>query len=303
MASWEDRLTSWTGPASNNEDEKRERTEREIRAALARHAGLSELDLHVYAKGSYANNTNVRLDSDVDIAVENRSIFTADGLDDGNVTREEIGFEPYTGPYPTFESFKAAVHEALTDAFGTTAVKRENKCITVRERSTTLPADVVPCWEYHHYYRNRQGRAAYDQGTVLWSDRTQLRVENYPQQHYDNGVAKNGRTGRRYKRTVRALKRLENDMVDAGAVDPVPSYLIECLVFACPDRVFSPLSYVNIVSGVLGHVYEHTSHPETPDNRWTEVNDIKYLFHPAQKWTPAQAREFTQAAWTYMGLG
>lgn len=303
MASWEDRLASWTGPASDTEDDKRDRTEREIKKALAAHPGLSRQTVKVYAKGSYANNTNVRLDSDVDIAVENTSIFHPDGLDEGDVTREEIGFTPYDGPYPTFESFKQAVHEALVDAFGTRAVRRENKCITVRERSTTLPADVVPCWTYHDYYRSPSGRATYQQGTVLWADRNKARVENYPQQHYDNGVSKNQRTRRRYKETVRVVKRLENEMVDARVIEPVPSYLIECLVYACPDHVFSRMSWVEIVRGVLGTVYDHTRTREPDGDRWLEVNDIKYLFHPAQKWTQQQAHRFSDAAWDYLELG
>jgi len=41
-----------------------------IRAAVKDHPGFKGCGLSVYAKGSYANNTNVRTDSDVDIAVQ-----------------------------------------------------------------------------------------------------------------------------------------------------------------------------------------------------------------------------------------
>jgi predicted nucleotidyltransferase len=66
----EDKLAGWTGPSSTSEQEKQERTERMIREAVKNHEPFADCDLKVYAKGSYANNTNVRADSDVDVAVE-----------------------------------------------------------------------------------------------------------------------------------------------------------------------------------------------------------------------------------------
>jgi tRNA nucleotidyltransferase (CCA-adding enzyme) len=74
---WEATLRDWSGPASSTEEDKRERTER-----LVRHAIQSSMDLpssvRVFAKGSYANNTNVRRDSDVDVAVEWTATFLYD---------------------------------------------------------------------------------------------------------------------------------------------------------------------------------------------------------------------------------
>lgn len=42
-------------------------------------------------------------------------------------------------------------------------------------------------------------------------------------QHYDNGVAENSVTGRRYKRIVRAVKNIENGMCDRGVIKAVLS--------------------------------------------------------------------------------
>ena len=44
--------------------------ERMIKEAVRDHPGFADCSLTVYAKGSYANNTNVRADSDVDVAVQ-----------------------------------------------------------------------------------------------------------------------------------------------------------------------------------------------------------------------------------------
>jgi tRNA nucleotidyltransferase (CCA-adding enzyme) len=65
--SLEDKLAAWTRPSSDTEQDKQDRTERMIRQAIDSHAAFSNCSLKVYAKGSYANNTNVRSDSDVDI--------------------------------------------------------------------------------------------------------------------------------------------------------------------------------------------------------------------------------------------
>src|SRR5665648_567183 len=66
----EEKLAGWTGPSSSTEQDKQERTERMIREAVAAHDAFKGSAYNIYAKGSYANNTNVRSDSDVDIAIE-----------------------------------------------------------------------------------------------------------------------------------------------------------------------------------------------------------------------------------------
>src|SRR5690242_5552675 len=79
---WEAWLRAAAEPPSNNEDDKRERTENQIRAALANCDAVKGRPYIVYAKGSYANNTNVRLNYDVDIAVEYRGFFYNDFMFD-----------------------------------------------------------------------------------------------------------------------------------------------------------------------------------------------------------------------------
>ena len=48
----EDQLANWTNPAFDNEDKKREDTERMIREAIRGHGLLQTLSIDVYAKGS-----------------------------------------------------------------------------------------------------------------------------------------------------------------------------------------------------------------------------------------------------------
>src|SRR5665647_452689 len=72
---WESWLKSAAQRPSDHEDSKRDRTERQIRAALDASDALQGRPWRVYVKGSYANNTNVRLNYDVDIAVEYYGYF------------------------------------------------------------------------------------------------------------------------------------------------------------------------------------------------------------------------------------
>lgn len=53
--SLEDKLSGWTGPSSDTEKDKQDRTERMIREAINSHKPFDNCSLKVFAKGSYAN--------------------------------------------------------------------------------------------------------------------------------------------------------------------------------------------------------------------------------------------------------
>ena len=251
---WEFTLRSWVKPPSDYEDSKRNKTEAEIKAALKASQALANVKYKVYAKGSYANNTNVRLDYDVDIAVEctEFAYYSNDGAagDIRKIAKIEEAVRKVKGSY-TYVEFKDDVENALVDYYGRSAVKRGNIAIRVREKKTTLPADVVPCYEYHyHYDADSAGAVLYHQGTRVYPDLGHY-FSNWPQQQKDRGVSKNDKTGRRYKRMVRALKRLENELVSEGLLDDLPSFLIECLVYNVPNDKFNHTNYVDDMRAVL----------------------------------------------------
>jgi hypothetical protein len=287
-------FASWTKPAFDNEDEKREYTERTIREAIRSHPDLRGLSVNVYAKGSYKNNTNVRRDSDVDVAVELRNIYIPEY--GPGVNQQDTGFTPYSDPYDT-SRFKDHVGDALRGAFGSSAVQRANKVFVVRQGTRNLAADVVPCFTYRWYPTVWR----YHEGILLLPDKPGPRPHNFPQQQYGNGCTKNDafHTAKRFKRVVRILKRLENKMVEDGASPKVPSYLIECLVYNVPDGRFGTGTWAGDLRNVLGYIW-HNTEDASCEQEWLEVNGIKYLFHAAQKWTREQARAFVYAAYQYV---
>jgi len=257
--------------------------------------------IRVFDKGSYKNNTNVRLDSDVDVAVEFQEIFYWAATNDAaGVSGADLGITPYSGSYPP-ERFKDDVEHALVNRFGRSAVARGNKAIHVHEDSRSPAAGVVPCFTYHRYYAiGYNYRPLYHRGIQIHPD-SGSRIENWPEQNYERGVAKNEATGRRYKRVVRILKRLENDMVEKGITAEMPSFLTECLVYNVPNQGFQNHSYQADVRYVLAHLFNGTLNGGGSDE-WVEVNGLKWLFHPTQRWSRVEAHSFVSRARDYVGF-
>ena len=298
--SWEDTLRKWKNPPSENEKSKRNRTEAQIREALESHDFLDSPKFSVYAKGSYANNTNVRLDYDVDIAVECKEFFYSDliGNPGGISDKYDLDIVPYSGGY-TKDQFKSDVELA----FGRKAVERGTIALRVRENKTTLPADVVPCFEYRRIhsvkypfdgsYDHAEGHCVFPKGGS--------KIKNYPKSQKVNGTAKNNRTGHRYKSLVRILKRLENQLSNENLIADLPSYLVECLVYNVPDEYFGHDSYLEDLRAVLATIYNETMNQEKC-KYWMEVNGIKYLFRSSQNWSYSNAHDFADKAWDYVGF-
>ncbi len=288
-------------PPSDTEDDKRQRTEKQIRDALASYQPLQGRPYSVYVKGSYANNTNVRLNYDVDIAVEYRGYFFYDlAFDLEGQPKEAVGIVDSVDPYSIAE-FKADVQAALEVAYGVSAVTPGRIAYRVREKKTTLPADVVPCWEYRRYDRIDNGVPSFHEGSCVFPTGG-YRTPNYPAQQLRNGNAKNNGTGYRYKRMVRALKRLQTRLVEAGTLErEVPSYSIECLVYNVTNGSFGHAGYLADMREVLAQIFNATLQ-NGEWNDWEEVNQLKYMFRGAPPATRAEAYALAEAAWNELGL-
>jgi len=298
---WEAWLRKAAARPSNHEDSKREKTEKEVKVALAASDALKGRPYRVYVKGSYANNTNVRLNYDVDVAVEYYGYFYFDLVFDlEGHPKSDVGVVPSDDPYSRDE-FKRDIKDALVTAFGSAAVETGSIAYRVRKKMTTLPADVVPCWEYRRYDRITAGVASFQQGSCVYPT-GESRKANYPQQQYDNGVTKNEATGRRYKRMTRVLKRLQTRLLDAGVeLDSIASYHVECIVYNVPDDHFNHLTYKADLRAVLAFMFNQTL-ADGNWNDWKEVNGLKYLFRGGGGPTRAQVHAFASAAWDKVGF-
>ncbi|MCH7388142.1 nucleotidyltransferase [Acinetobacter modestus] len=168
--------------------------------------------------------------------------------------------------------------------------------IQIDASTARVNADVVPCFSYRYYMENSQRDGTKNFRTDGKS------VVNYPLQQIKNGKDKNNRTNYNYKKGVRILKYIENEMAIKGSCKELPSYFIECLAYNCPDYIFTRTTWSQILREMIIHIY-HTLEGEEPNiERWVEVNEYFYLFHSQQKWTREEGRAFALAAWNYCGF-
>lgn len=188
--------------------------------------------VHIFVQGSYANNTCIRNESDVDIAVVREDLFEyAFGVNFSSSTAEKV---------KEAKALKDAVERVLKNRF-TYQVHRENKSIKVDGNAYRKHADTVPCLSLHYFYRSHLGDyLTYQDGIVIFADDGSV-IRNFPKQHIANGKAKNVRTNHYYKKMVRIMKKMRHLMSDYGykSADEVSSFGLESLLWNVPDSYFT----------------------------------------------------------------
>ena len=297
MSDWEDTFTSWAKGPSTTEQTKCENAESAVNKAIAAHKKLSVMDVTVFPQGSYRNRTNVKQDSDVDICVRLNSTFFPK-YPPGK-TREDFGD---TEGSISFADYKNLVQKALEDYFGASSVRRGDKAFNIHENSYRIDADVVPTFKHKRYCLNDNGTHYILTGIGFDTDAGK-RILNWPDQHYENGLKKHEDTGKQYRKMIRILKRMRNEMQDEGieAANDIASCLIESLVWNVPNEGFGHDTYEGDVRYVLARIYNKTIKYEDC-SEWGEVSELKYLFRTTQPWTREQAHKFISAAWDYVGF-
>ena len=291
----EDTFTSWSKGPGATEQEMCDNAARAVKNAIDGSSTLSGMDITVFAQGSYAARTNVRQNSDVDICVRLNSVAFSDYPDGkGNVDYGRVESDL------KFADYRNMIGTALTEYFGARAVTRGGKAFDVHENSYRIDADVIATFEHRRYFSDGTNR--WHEGVAFKTDGGDL-IKNFPGQCYDSGVAKNDRTGRRYKRVIRILKRLRDTMQeeDIAAANNVASFMIECLVWNVPDDRFGHDTYTADVRAVLANTFNATLSDESC-SEWLEVSQLKWLFKGNKPWTRKQAHDFLSAAWDRCGF-
>lgn len=286
----ENQLIRWTNPSSNAEAEKQNNTQKVIREAIDEHSSFSHIKslIDVYPKGSYANNTNVKLDSDVDIVVEYKG-FTYTSIYNSTVLTKPLATNTNSG-YWSPQRFRNEVESALSKKF-LGSLSTGNVAFQIASNYKTVNADVVPCFNFKYRYNNK----IYE-GTKIFPINGGS-IENYPKLQLKLGVDKNVRTGRRYKKAVRILKNIENYLVENNLSEPMPSYLLECLVYNCPESYFEEKTWKNIMMNCIVSIALASN---KNNQEWVEANGVKTLFDLNQKWSSSEVREFSGAVWNIL---
>ena len=288
---WEDTFNAWSKPPGQTEQERCANAESVVRTAIKTSNALKKRNIKVFTQGSYRNNTNVKKESDVDVAILCYDTFFH-YLPEGT-TREDFKISPADYAYSTF---KNELGEALVAYFGSSAVSRGNKAFNIKENSYHVEADAAPFFEHRRYHKD----GSHISGVEFEPDNGG-RVINWPEQHYENGVNKNDQTSRNFKAAVRILKSLALDMEDnnVAVAKQIPGFLSECLVWNVPNNSFNYNTYKQIMRACLAHLFNNTRKDEEC-SEWGEVSELKYLFKGQQKWTSEQAHNFISSAWDYL---
>lgn len=287
-----DTLSGYTHPVSGSEDATIQNVVKMVRDAIDDCDKLRDLEIEVFLQGSYANNTNVRQNSDVDINVCLKSTFYYN-LPEGR-TKEHYNIYPATVQYPDFKDY---VEKALKDKFGEDNVKRKNKCIHIKENTYHHEADVVPTFEYRNY-----GYFDVKYSGVKFLTDDFKTIVNYPKQQVENGTDKNDRTHRRYKRTVRILKRIRYRMIDEKVVvNPnISSFLIESLLWNVPTHLYATDDLNIRLKEILGYLLGKTTREDSMSS-WNEESNLLPLFGPDRKWSVCDVSEFVIQVFRYLG--
>ncbi|MCK9452680.1 MAG: nucleotidyltransferase [Bacteroidales bacterium] len=288
----EQTLTNWTKPPSDTEQTKLENSERMVRDAISADEKLKQKSTETFGQGSYANNTNVRLNSDIDINVRYTGGFYFDLPKDK--TREDFGITPTSY---TFSEFKDDVENALVTKFGRNDVKRKDKCITIIGNSYRIETDVVPTWNYRRYAEN----GTFVLGAKFFTDSLNKEVVNFPKQHIQNGIDKNTNTYRAFKRLTRLHRKLRYKMIEDGepVSDNITSFLLECLTWNVPNSTINAYNtWTDRLKQSIIYIHEKTK-TEEGCKEWGEVSELLYLF-VGRKWSREDVNEYMVQLWNYL---
>lgn len=287
----DDRLALWARPLSETEDTKCTNAREQVTSVMRNKFGN---DVRVFIQGSYANRTNVRQDSDVDIVVVHTGFYFPD-TSFLPKEQEQLYWSNFTSSTYTFDQFRREVHAVLSATFPL-MIEPKEKCLKVRGNTNRVNADVVPAFEHHRL----SSHTAIQHTGIAFNTLSGEKVVSFPEQHYDNGVLKNDRTGRTYKQVVRILKNVRNALIENGTIDQklVSSYFIECLVWNVSDDYFNGTSLRDITRNVIGKIWNDMREPSIANN-YAEISDLHWLLRGPTK-TSAQAELFALKAWHYL---
>lgn len=294
MALTEYWLQLWATPPTRDND-KSASTYAIIKPILEKRFGDK---VKIFLQWSYANSTNIRKDSDIDIVICYQNSYFAEisSLSDSD---KELYNKNRTDATYLFSQFKNDVQICLEEVFWKPPyTERIDKCIRVFWKWIRVDADIVPSFVLKMF-------KTYNTTTAEWikliSDKWES-IISFPKQHLENGEQKNIQTNKKYKDCVRILKNCKKELIEKRIIseDLISSFFIECLVWNVPNTYFQKYWYIETIKSVLVKIYEDMKN-ETIWKKYTEVNNIYYLIQPSRtKITKDDVVNFIEKSYSYI---
>ena len=257
-------------------------THKSIRIALNQHNWPQGMNHEAYLQGSYANYTNIRGNSDVDLVVESSSVFYS------NLSQDEKQHLGLTGGSYAFAAFRNEVIEALISYYGPNLVDYSSqKSIKIAASSNRLVADVIPCIQYRWYHQ----LSVIAEGITFWTQNSNQQIINYPKIHLQNGANKNQRTNNNYKPSVRMFKNARERILEdnPSLQGSYPSYFVECLLYNVPDQCFSN-SFANTHCDVVNFLSSQS--PQSLAQFRCQNEQLLLFGSDSTQWDITRAKDF-----------
>lgn len=244
----------------------------------------------IFLQGSYANNTNVKQNSDVDICVMYKNVFRY---------RMPSGYSldgKYSDSTLSYKELRDNIKNALIKKFGESRVIDKNKAIRILSNTYTTDADVVVAFQYR-YYTNQDN---FKEG-IAYTALDGTNVVNYPKIHIENGNKKNTATNHMYKKMVRIFKKIMYDMQDDN-IDlskEVKGFVLECMCYNYPnDKLYQYMDtkYTENLKNMINYFINNSL------SLWKEVNEIKELFGTEKNKSEKYYKDFIFAVKRYIDV-
>jgi hypothetical protein len=289
----EQAFINWSKPASKTEEQRISNAIRMIKEAIRDYDNLKNKDIEIFVQGSYANNTNVKAKSDVDVCVMLKDTFYSEYPN--GYTDSDYGF---VSGENSFNDFRKDVINALKNKYGNENIKPGNKSIKMESTSYRVEADAVPAFQYRNYkIINSTNENNFIEG-IKFLSKSKDEVINYPKKHIEQGKIKNSNTQRRYKRVTRIFKRIRHQMIQDGipVKKCISSFLIESLLFNVPDDYFS---YDELLNQKIKDIIKYLQN----DNKenYFEVSSKLKLFDDTRKWDINSVDKFLKQMYKFLG--
>lgn len=240
------------------------------------HVKKGDLEFTIFLQGSYGNGTCVRQDSDVDVAMICESTFRCQyphgksGKDYG-----------YIGSDFDIIKFKEGFCDFISKLNESYNAENHNKCIFFKGNQTSRKdMDIVPSLRYKDYtndiYLNKNNCIS----GVLIKTNDGKEIINYPEQSRINSIEKNKKTAYYYKKIVRILKNIKNDMIETGVseINSVSSYGLECLVYNVPNTIFYSWNGTRSLKDTTINVVNYLYNNKEKFDEFVETNEILKVF-------------------------
>lgn len=234
-------------------------------------------------QGSYANKTNIPAESDVDVAVILESTF---------ITKYRIGALDsnygFTDGTFSVSELKDEVLKALNEHFGYDGVERHDKSIKVIGNTYRVDADVVPAYRYRDYSNDLNNNPENYVGGIEIRPDSGGKIINFPEQHIKLDIAKNKETKYNFKKCVRIIKNMRDDMKENGYTisSKISSFGLESLLWNAEVSAYT--RYSSILRYTFDEVISFLKKDFSNFGSYTEANGIKKLFPDSDTQTAYQ---------------